>query len=38
MVTSALAVIAKILGKASRQMVGKIGADVREFCKITCCF
>jgi hypothetical protein len=33
MVTSALAVMAKILGKASRQMVGKIGAEVSVFCK-----
>jgi hypothetical protein len=32
MVTIALAVMAKILGKASRQMVGKIGAEVRVFC------
>jgi hypothetical protein len=32
MVTSALAVMAKILGNASRQMVGKIGAEVSVFC------
>ncbi len=32
MVTSALAIMAKIFGKASRQMVGKIGAEVRAFC------
>ena len=32
MVTSALAVMAKILGNANRQMVGKIGAEVSAFC------
>jgi hypothetical protein len=29
--------MAKILGNASRQMVGKIGAEVSVFCKITYC-
>ena len=37
MVTSALAVMAKIFGNASRQMVGKIGAEVSVFCKIIDC-
>jgi hypothetical protein len=35
MVTSAPAVMAKILGSASRQMVVNMGAEVRAFCKKT---